>query len=381
MEYKIHKVEAEEKLADISEKYNISVEEIKRENPDGRFIKVFLGPEYAGHMQDLKIPIKHSPFEDEKKPSKIIEKNFLVDENENIDYDFTKPKSFIQIPLILKNSDNEYQYEINQKQYLSLNKKHLYDTETKMVWMISDIVVSDEFFTLKVRQKEHKLERTHSVLKDLAKFAQIFNIPLANLHLKFSLDGKFLSILNQEEIKANWEKLKSNQLNELLENKETKSIIDEGDKDFSDSKHLIKNSFLYHLVFPLVYGNILISEYSMPSEPILCKSNVFQNQVIKLNIQRKNTNIEDEFIRTILVGKNPTEKEKIDKLEKIFEAQFGEMVKEKFNYEYSFTSKYNIDKQTGLIQNIICHAKEKLSNNFFHQSEYTINLIPKGENE
>ena len=55
MEYKIHKVVAEEKLSDIAEKYNVSIDEIKKENPEARFFKAFLGPEYAGHLQNLKI--------------------------------------------------------------------------------------------------------------------------------------------------------------------------------------------------------------------------------------------------------------------------------------------------------------------------------------
>lgn len=57
MEYKIHRVKAEEKLKEICAKYDISIDKIKKANPNVRFFKTTFGVEYVACLQDVKIPI------------------------------------------------------------------------------------------------------------------------------------------------------------------------------------------------------------------------------------------------------------------------------------------------------------------------------------
>lgn len=353
MKYKIHEIKAEEKLEDIAKKYGVSSEEIKKLNPNTRFFKSLWGVEMVECLQNIKIPII----------------NLSGLENDEF------------IPLFMKSTDDSFEYKIIQKQILKLNGQRLYETQTEMIWKLSNIEVSPKHFTLCVEQMEHKLVNVHSVVKELAQFAQLFNIPIAKLHLKFLTNGCFSSILNQEEIAQKWKELKENpKISELEDNSETRTIIKEGDKDFSDSKKMIENSFLYQLFFPNIYGNIRTA-YITDIKPLICKSNIFQNQPIQLSVVRENHNISTNKIRIKFIVKNNIDSYTNKKLEKIYDQQFKAMVKEDFNYQFNFTSEYDVNKQNGIIQKASCELKEQLTDNFVHQANYTIQLLKNKDNE
>ncbi len=350
MKYKIHKVEAEEKLKIICEKYNVSIAELKEANPGVRFFKAIFGDEYVGCLQTLKIPIGG----------------------------LEKEKANEAIPFFIKETDDCFMYEIKQKQHLMLGEQKLYETETRMIWKLFNIEVFEEYFSLQVEQVEHKLANVHSVVKELASFAQLFNIPLSRLHLKFLPDGSFLSILNQEEITQKWEELKETpKLKELQEHTETQSIITEGDKDFSDSKPLIQNSFLYQFFFPAIYGNIETSVAATEDEPRVFKSNIFQNQAIQFNVERENLTAPHHMLAIKFTAENIRDR----KLKKLYDKQFKAMVKEEFDYEFNFTTQYKVAKQSGIIQAASCKVREQLTNNFVHRADYTIQLLKNKENE
>ena len=352
-QYKIYKVEAEEKLKTICEKYNVSAAEIKEANPNVRFFKAFLGDEYVACLQSLKIPIRGLEREESEQREQSV-------------------------PFFIKETDASFIYEIIQKQSLALDDKKLYETETRMIWKLSDIEVSEEYFSLVVEQVEHQLADVHSVVKELASFARLFNIPLSRLHLKFLPDGSFLSILNQEEITQKWEELKETpKLKELQEHTEAQSIITEGDKDFSDTNPLFRNSFLYQLFFPAIYGNIETSVAATEDKPRVLKSNIFQNQPVQLNVERENLTAPDHTLAIKFTAEHIGD----GKLKKLYDKQFKAMVKKEFDYEFNIITEYRVAKQSGMIQTASCKVKEQLTDNFVHRADYKIQLLKNKENE
>ena len=179
--HKIHKVEAEEKLKDIAEKYNVSVQEIKEANPNMSFFKELLGDEYADSMQTLKIPFsEYNGEEFEGALKKILDQ---LESGEKARYRGEQN--------IITKFNSIVQTTVDSKREYLVSKKVIEGTTYIKIDLVEDLM--------------------HSYPESLAEATKPFtDIDLIKCKTIASIDGngKIKNIFNHKEIINEWKKHK-----------------------------------------------------------------------------------------------------------------------------------------------------------------------------
>ncbi|MFV0531769.1 MAG: hypothetical protein ACK5MD_10095 [Flavobacteriales bacterium] len=330
---------AEEKLADIAEKYNVSIDEIKKENSDVRFFKAFLGSEYVAAMQSLKIPIPKVYEIPPKQGNSIPEGKFIP----NARYRCS------QSNLILIDGKSNFSCEIKTQYLFSILEKK--ETQFKSIEL--------EDYVTAIEPKN---------MQDA--FDMIKRIELLRNNIIFTnTEDKIEKIHNIGTLQKDWELFSKHKINSLhffkeLQERNPQSIrefISNGDKEFSNEKQLsevIDKNLFFHVLLKSLNENL--EEYS-----IVQKSQIFPSIDLKANVTNSKVT-EDELATTYrLVG--TLEKESID--EKILQNLYSNMYQPliKFSYtEFDFIYRitYIIENKTGLLKNANVSIKESVKNDY-----------------
>jgi hypothetical protein len=353
MEYKIHKVVSEEKVIDISKKYNISVDEIKKANPDAHFFKGILGTEYVGLLQDIKIPQKNIIVKEESE-----EKKFLKELN------FEKIARFRCSQTNVTKALDSVTFSSNIK------TQYLFSTVKEIDGYIH-VLLEDYIYQI----TPIELEIAFQLVKPIELFIK------NDIKFKQNNHGELEKILNFNQIKQNWVQFKTTTLpsidffKQLKKQSEQSSddFIRTADEEFSNEtkfKEILKKNLFYHIFLKSNIGckleNYTFSQYSQ----------LFPNQALTISVIKTKVSEDENTIVFKLVGELQKENLSEEELRKQYDEIYKPILKYSYTeYDYIYIITYTLDAKKGLLLGANALFSEKVKNNFESITQFEINQV------
>lgn len=202
-----------------------------------------------------------------------------------------------------------------------------------------------------------------------------------NIHLLFDEDGKILRVLNEQELRENWERTKGmslaeNEFMQSLTKEQYDHIVKAGDTEFEDAALFVHNLGT-NLFFREMLGQYLTRHPdSYVSEKIKTSSNFFKDTTIEAVLSYSKLKEDRDFV--FLVKESALNRETLDELSMI--RQYDELYKPKIKYnftEYDYTYHVTIklNKNDGLIENSSIFLTEKVKNNMVCSIHFELKRI------
>ena len=203
----------------------------------------------------------------------------------------------------------------------------------------------------------------------IADFLSFSDQVRSDIHLQFDEDGKILKVLNEQELRENWEKTKDQSLaeNEFMQSltrEQYDNIIKAGDAEFQDMQLFIRNLGT-NLFFREILGQYLTRQPdNYMSENLKTLSNFFKDTTIEALLSYSKLKEDKDFV--FIAKESTLNRDTLDELSMI--RQYDELYKPKIKYnftEYDYTYHVTIklNKNDGLIENSSISLTEKIKNN------------------
>lgn len=352
MEYLIHKVIKEEKIADIAEKYKISVNEIKEANPNATFFKALFGAEFVASLQDIKIPQKKTVVKVESEDEKFLnELNF----------------------------EKIARYRCTQINLTKVADNVTFSSEIKTQYLLSTVKNQIKYFHIKLEDYVYALHP-----KEIEIAFQITEpIEFLRNNLKFTQNenAEIIDILNINQLKQDWQTFKQVKLpkidffQKLKEQnpKATEDIIRTGDKEFSNVsvlKNIIDKNLFYHILLKANIGEDL--KDFIANQP----SQIFPNQNLCINVVKSKVSEDESTTVFRLVGTLQRENISIDSLRKQYNEIYKPLIKFSFTeFDYIYRITYTLDTKTGLLIDANASLSEKVKNNYEYITQFQIKKV------
>ncbi len=350
MEYKTHKVEAEEKLSEIAKKYNLSITEIKKSNPDVRFFKNFWGEDYVAFMQTLKIPIL----------TPITKNNLLL-----------LRSLFFQ---------KKARYRCNQINVTKALNSVTFSADIKTQYLLSIAKYKNPCFHILLEDYIH-----HITPQELdASFELIKPVELLKNDIKFiqqDKEAQISNILNFSLIEKKWEKFKDEVLPNIDFYKELRKqskesaedFINSGNTEFSNEskfKEVLDKNLFYHVLLKANVGDNL-EDYSFTQ-----KSQLFPDQELKINVVKTKISENENTAMFKLTGELDRENISEQKLEEQYNEIYKPLLKYSYTeFDYIYRITYTIDTKTGFLIEGRVSLSEKIKNNFESITQFEIKQV------
>ena len=352
MEFTIYDIQGEEKLSNISEKYGISIKEIKRMNPEVRFFKVLFDGEWVAAQQRLKIPIKIIDTKIRGKEEKLLNNLYFepIARYRCTQINITKALNDITF-----SSDIKSQYLLSSAQN---EKKYFY------------IQLEDYIYKIDPRALEVSFELVKPIefIKNNIKFSQNDNAQIDK-------------ILNIRKIEKDWLYFRENKLPKINFYKQLKSqskkaandFITTGNIEFSNEKvfknNLYKNLFYYILLKSNIGDNLkdyLFTQYSQ----------IFPEQQLEVKVKKKKIAATENITKFKLVGELQKDKLSEENLIKQYNEIYQPLLKYAFTeFNYIYRIIYTLDNKTGLLLDAKASLNEKVKNNFETITQFELNQV------
>ncbi len=337
MKYKSHKVQPAENLEDISKKYDISIEDIKKANPDVKIFKPMYGAEYVVASQELKIPV------------------------------FTKEEKTKEIAL---NSESFYpkaRYRCSQNNLILIDGEPHFSCEIKTQYLYS--ILKERNTTLrKINLEDYITSIQPQNMQDA--FELIKEIELLRNDVVFSdEENKISKVYNFDSLSRKWKDFTKNKMNHIaffkeLKERNPKSIqdfISNGNKEFSNEKAfkevIQKNLFYYVLLHSL---NAEIKEFKL-----IQNSQIFPNISLETNFIK--TVVKEEELTTTYRLVGTLNKESLDDsiLQNLYIQMYQPLIKFSYTeFDFVFRITYTVENKTGILKNANVSIKEYIKNNY-----------------
>ncbi|TWP25265.1 LysM domain-containing protein [Apibacter muscae] len=351
-EFKLHIVEGEEKLSAIAQKHNISIEELKKANPEMRtfFSGFFGGAEYASAMQKIRIPIIKKVV---LKTSKPIDPSFSFE------------------PLA--------RYRCEQFNVTRINEETItLSSETKSQYLYC--LSKEQPMAIKIILEDSNFSVEPVYFKEGFEFGEKIEKIKDKVIVRQNRKGEVSEILNKYELEEKWKifrdkKLLEDPLYKSLKEKSPKQaqdIIDTGNKEFSSQQNLgvtLGKNLFFHILLRANIGEEL-QDYDIKQY-----SQLFPNLELTTHVVKSKVKEENGITTYRLVGTLNRNNLSEEDLKQRYDELYKPMIKynyTEFNYIYRITYSINAD-------NLLLEAKaslcEKIKNNFEAVTEYTIRKV------
>lgn len=271
----------------------------------------------------------------------------------------------------LNQGEFEEKYKILQKIDLSVVGNSMVDSETNIVWNIKKEKNDDRYFAVSINQEKHEVNYIKSMYRQLAEYMQKFNQPLEVLVLALNSDGSINSILNQEEIKRQWNILRLELASEMIGTLEEKNILDNAEQDFTNTLSLLKNNFLYNLFFKELFQEYHeVGKFVEIHSPTY-RSQIFSNEKVNMITKRK---IEKEGDIIKIKFYSESENNNNQHLKRIYDSNLKDFLHENFKYLLNWSLEYHFNKEGKML---FCQSKtkEQATDQYSHIMEHIINIV------
>lgn len=296
---------------------------------------------------------------------------FFPEEESNVNIVEKSSKGYEKVDFKLS-SDYSQSFEINyHTEIVALSNKVL-EMKTESIWSIKSIIKDSESYVLNLIIEKHEVYNTNEALNDLVNFTKMFNAPLNDLVIRLDASGTIIEILNQEQIFDKWKLLRQELLSSVDDSPESMVIINNGDKQFSNTLSMLQNTLIYNLFFPAVYG-IKIKGIKDRVSGGKFVSQLFQERLIAYDINENVVGIRENELELINESdiSNFNKKELLPSYNQYYKESMGDV----FDYNISYVANYIYDIKSGLIKNCSIDLNEHANENLFFKGKYSITKI------
>ncbi|MFD1603399.1 hypothetical protein ACFSJW_12235 [Flavobacterium artemisiae] len=344
MAFDIYKVVAEEKIDEVAAKFKISVEELKRLNPDVRYFSSFFGAEYIACLQEVRVPYTE----------KIIKK-----EDKEKDVQVVNDLKF----------DQQARYRCEQTVVTKVNGIIQNHADTKREFIVKKQQTQQGLFVY-VNMVDNIIEAYQQPLEAAIKL--VSEIDKIKCDVTVAVDGKtgkILRIVNHGQIIQKWGDLKQDlrARYDFLRADDSRHQFDEfihlSEIQILKEENLI-NDLRSKLFFDVFFDDYLVSKDIF--EPYTRKyySQLFDGYETLLDFKQ---DILSESPSTVEIRKvSQIDKQKLnnDFLERKYNEKFRPMIKYKFSeFNFSVRERVTIDTEENWINQSEITIIEEVKNN------------------
>lgn len=348
--YKIYKIHKEEKVEDIAKKFNISVKDIKRLNPNTRFFNYFFS-EYVSALQEIKIPI----FTDKEKINDILEEqvnNFHFDLNNRYRYEQT---NITRINSVVTSHVNQKAQVILR---LNLKERRAKIEQEDLIYKVSPPLLSSSF----------ELVKETEFIKN-------------NVLFELSDKGKIDRILNKNELLQKWKKFRNNEFRNLdfiKSLKDTPESITKleniGNHQFSTLPIKEYQNSLFNFIYFDQY--LYHSCELMQIENFEYLSTILPPIVIPVEFRFDKIKETEDTVIIKKIGMIKLTKEITNSLITEYDKLLKPTIKFGFTeFKLLFNCVIEFNPKTKVIEYASAHIKEEIADNIENSCEFTMNRL------
>lgn len=351
MEHQPCKIKNGDTLESIAKRLRVDAEELRRfHNRNAHFTNAIPTDHYLPkHVEELLIPVDLSALRKKYVPQSLtIRHDNTVISGENI--------------------------AVSHSSAMKMNGAELFYAKTAYLFaMRKDIGEAETVCTIDKKQVvDRRITPMYQALSDRIDF---ISIPLNRLVLKLDETGKVRGIANQDEINARWQSLKTKpEVNELFSDETGRQMEKSGDDDFKDSLRLVKETLLYRLLCPDIFGDKEPGKRTSMDTDLKLASNFFTTQKVGFRMEEE-SRIESENDCFILKRRYTAQEDTPGKVLSTYNAMLKDFLRGS-PLEYSFTidCRYRFSYDTMTMIAIDCRLMEKLNDSASFSNEITVNF-------
>ena len=253
----------------------------------------------------------------------------------------------------------------SENEYFNFNKV-VHSTNNEVELCIEKLNGNKFFITQISKQIKCKSPNYDNLLILLS----LLDRPFENIILSTDDLGNIISIDNQDEIKNEWELVKS-ELNGATEDKDLLyNLFADENKVYTKSLEHIKANVQYNLFFPGKF-NIKDSSKIKDGSTANLYSSLFSGTKIMIKFKNRILHEEKDFF--VIENKAFLDKKNELVLKDLYDVTYREMLGNNFNYDFKLSSKYEIRK--GMIETCETNFIETINDTMVSKSRYIIEKI------
>ncbi|WP_294208595.1 LysM domain-containing protein [uncultured Chryseobacterium sp.] len=270
-----------------------------------------------------------------------------------------------------------YRCELNN--VITIDGKPNFSAQTKTEYLLSSKKQNDDIlFMLRLEDYVNSIQPQEME----AAFHLIREIEMIRDNVVYTQneDGEINNIINKDELSKKWQEFILHKAAEVPFYNEMKArdpdtirdFIENGNKEFSDSKELSKvlaKNMLYHI---LLKSNMKNGDQFS----ILQQSQLFPNILLKINVSRTIVSDQANTVTYRLTGTLDENQLDQDKIMRLYEEMYQPIIKysfTKFNYIYRIT--YTVEKASKLLTDATASIKEQVKNNYESITKFELRSV------
>ena len=241
-----------------------------------------------------------------------------------------------------------------------------YQTQTKQVLSVSDFRVDVNSYSFVIELKKHEILSVYPDYREVAVFGQLFNRPTARLHLKLNFNNDVLEVLNQDEVNANWQVLK--QMDSIAQ---MQPIIEAGNRAFSNTLPMLKEQWLYQLIFTGLSEAGLLNQWRPAKQEM---SNYFKGEWIPVHCKKKSLTNEQGITQFNLLCKNIQSEVLNEEIKDYYRKFAPAFLNDCNHYRYTSRTSYIFNGQSIHASKIVSEIFEELNLDEVFHSKFEVVL-------
>lgn len=280
----------------------------------------------------------------------------------------------IHIDIILINAKYEKpEQKRNVNVYRIISKNEYFNFKNLVYSTKNEIVIDIEQLddnTYSVRQRSKTIECSSPHYDNYLVLMSLLDRPFEYLVLKIDDFGQIKKIDNQKQIEEEWSSVQK-ELFEVTDDKEMlHKLIKDGSSVYTDSLSHIKANLQYNILYPGKFGNNKIDKIN-EGPSVKLYSSLFSGSKILLKFKNRVTGNSNDI--TTFENKSFLEKNNLETLRELYNVSFRELLGNNFNYNFSLTSNYHMKNDS--IDSCTADFIENINDTIVAKSKYEINKI------
>jgi len=279
--------------------------------------------------------------------------------------------------LRIRGTNKSLTYEIKQSSRTTVNGQELLNAASEQGWYIKNILCNSESIIYDITIVKNEITKHSSVYNDIMDFSRRLHSIYDHLLISTDRTGHLIQVVNQEEIAAKWEHLKTYELAEYFSDEKIEEVKLAVDEEIKNPMPGLKNDWLYILFFMPFPTHLRKKEHTGKTyrqEYIKVKS-IFLHGI---NVVLQNNETLKEITDDSIVLKQHSELVDDFRLfgeteaQKSYKKQYKDLFGKEFEHKFQYKADYVLDRQTGLIRTCKAIVSERLNEQIYAEITYDI---------
>ena len=279
--------------------------------------------------------------------------------------------------LRIRGTDKSLTYEIKQSSKTTVNGQELLNAASEQEWIIKNVVCSNDAIIYDITFVKNEITKHSSIYNDIMEFSRRLHFIYDHLLLSTDRDGYLNKVINQKEIAAKWEHLKTYELAEYFSDTKIEEVKSALDKEIKNPLPGLKSDWLYILFFIPFPSDLRKKEYTgktYKQDNIKTKS-IFLHGI---NVELENRETLKDITDDSIILKQSSELVNDFRFfgeteaQKSYKKQYEDLFGKKFLHKFHHSADYVLDRQTGLIRTCKAIISERLNEQIYAEIIYDI---------